>query len=246
MSKELIVKLAKLANNNPNENEANMAARKVCKLLEALNFENGWNTSRRAAPPPSPNPTPNPARPPEQSGRSAMDEFEEFIRRQQEYYAEKARQAQQQKGRNPYDTNHQYNKSYENARSKPYVKFTTLGGTIFTRWKKRWRCDAIGSAYWSEFDDRMGSQEWHSRIDGWEPVPDPSWGRDDSKKRGDEKRHLQCKKCGQFKDTLFNGLQELFICMDCQADFRTRQAEEQKKQADVDKNRKKYKPFWWD
>jgi len=34
MNTELIIKLAKLANNNPNDNEANSAARKVCKLLE--------------------------------------------------------------------------------------------------------------------------------------------------------------------------------------------------------------------
>jgi hypothetical protein len=33
MNIDLIIKLAKLANNNPNEHEANLAARKVCKLL---------------------------------------------------------------------------------------------------------------------------------------------------------------------------------------------------------------------
>lgn len=39
MNLDLITKLAKLANNNPNENEANLAARKVCKLLEEGNFK---------------------------------------------------------------------------------------------------------------------------------------------------------------------------------------------------------------
>lgn len=39
MNIKLIEKLAKLANNNPNENEANMAARKVCKLLAEGNFK---------------------------------------------------------------------------------------------------------------------------------------------------------------------------------------------------------------
>lgn len=38
MNLELIKKLTKLANNNPNDNEANLAARKVCKLLEEGNF----------------------------------------------------------------------------------------------------------------------------------------------------------------------------------------------------------------
>ena len=39
MNYKLIEKLAKLANNNPNEYEANMAARKVCKLLAEANFK---------------------------------------------------------------------------------------------------------------------------------------------------------------------------------------------------------------
>lgn len=39
MNKDLIIKLAKLANNNPNENEANAAARKVCVLLVEGHFK---------------------------------------------------------------------------------------------------------------------------------------------------------------------------------------------------------------
>jgi hypothetical protein len=44
--KDLIMKLVRLANNNPNDNEANLAARKVCKLLEENNFKliNGSST----------------------------------------------------------------------------------------------------------------------------------------------------------------------------------------------------------
>lgn len=39
MNIELIIKLTKLANNNPNENEANAAARKVCKLIAEANYQ---------------------------------------------------------------------------------------------------------------------------------------------------------------------------------------------------------------
>lgn len=39
MNIELIIKLAKLANNNPNDNEANAASRKVCRLIEEGNFQ---------------------------------------------------------------------------------------------------------------------------------------------------------------------------------------------------------------
>jgi len=52
MNHDLIIKLAKLANNNPNENEANLAARKVCKLLAEANFNFGTNTQYTPPPPP--------------------------------------------------------------------------------------------------------------------------------------------------------------------------------------------------
>ena len=39
MNFDQIYKLIKLANNNPNDNEANLAARKVCKLLADYKFE---------------------------------------------------------------------------------------------------------------------------------------------------------------------------------------------------------------
>lgn len=39
MNLDLLKKLTKLANHNPNENESNLAARKVCKMLE----ECDWN-----------------------------------------------------------------------------------------------------------------------------------------------------------------------------------------------------------
>jgi len=52
---KLIEKLAKLANNNPNDNEANSAARRVCKLLAEGNFKyqdgGTWNDVRRSTEP---------------------------------------------------------------------------------------------------------------------------------------------------------------------------------------------------
>ncbi len=39
MNIDLLKKLTRLANNNPNENEANMAARKVCIMLQEGNWE---------------------------------------------------------------------------------------------------------------------------------------------------------------------------------------------------------------
>src|ERR1700749_5093983 len=39
MSKDLLIKLVKLANNNPNEHEANLAARRAVKMIAENNFE---------------------------------------------------------------------------------------------------------------------------------------------------------------------------------------------------------------
>lgn len=46
MNLDLIKKLTRLANNNPNEHEANLAARKVCQMLEEGNWSlaNGHKT----------------------------------------------------------------------------------------------------------------------------------------------------------------------------------------------------------
>ena len=65
MNLDLIIKLVKLANNNPNEHEANLAARKVCKLIADGKFDFGtiervvdkpfqggtWNDVKRSSEP---------------------------------------------------------------------------------------------------------------------------------------------------------------------------------------------------
>ncbi|HWY35956.1 MAG TPA: hypothetical protein VNX68_15035 [Nitrosopumilaceae archaeon] len=50
MNLDLLKKLVRLANNNPNDNEANLAARKVCKLIEADNFNFNGNSSSNSIP----------------------------------------------------------------------------------------------------------------------------------------------------------------------------------------------------
>jgi hypothetical protein len=49
MKLELLKKLTRLANNNPNDNEANLAARKVCKMLEEGKFQLPTETVKTAA-----------------------------------------------------------------------------------------------------------------------------------------------------------------------------------------------------
>jgi hypothetical protein len=63
MNLDQLIKLAKLANNNPNEHEANAAAHKVCRIIEAGNYKftqqepagsagpRTWNDVRRSEEP---------------------------------------------------------------------------------------------------------------------------------------------------------------------------------------------------
>lgn len=51
MNLELIIKLVKLANNNPNDNEANLAARKVCKIIAEGNYQFNQSQSSNTAKP---------------------------------------------------------------------------------------------------------------------------------------------------------------------------------------------------
>lgn len=75
MNIDLLKKLVRLANNNPNEHEANAAARRACKLIEEGNFAlpttstttkptpaPGWEPIKKPPPPPK-RPEP-PRRPP--------------------------------------------------------------------------------------------------------------------------------------------------------------------------------------
>ena len=103
MSLDLIKKLVRLANNNPNDNEANLAARKACKMIAELEFyleqrvQNtaySGNYSRPGASPVTPPRTWNDVRrseepfwrskPPTEPGRSADDIFDWFFRVERE------------------------------------------------------------------------------------------------------------------------------------------------------------------
>lgn len=68
---DLIQKLIRLANNNPNENEANSAARRVCRMLENYKFSESITTQRSSQPASEQNP----------NGRNP---FEEIFRKARE------------------------------------------------------------------------------------------------------------------------------------------------------------------
>lgn len=110
MNFDLIKKLIKLANNNPNDNEANLAARKVCKLLADYAFGAATEAPRNRPTPPNAGPTRSN---PFTGNPFSADFIEEMLRQNREAAArERARDARRQE----YDAETYQRREYERAR----------------------------------------------------------------------------------------------------------------------------------
>ena len=103
MNLDLLIKLVKLANNNPNEHEANSAARRACKLIAEGNFKFTADIPKN-----------EPSIKPQTGGFSSNppsqnDWFEQFFRatQQQREYSEKFRQPDFSRYTNPYTSKQQ-------------------------------------------------------------------------------------------------------------------------------------------
>ncbi len=89
MNIDLLKKLTRLANNNPNDNEANLAARKVCKMLE----EGNWSLNNTPPPPPK-----APFRPTYEESifnemfRRAREDAERYRKQEEQYNRDQAEQ----------------------------------------------------------------------------------------------------------------------------------------------------------
>lgn len=95
MNYDLIIKLAKLANNNPNENEANSAARKVCKLLAEGNFNFTNNTTSPPKQPPFTNSN-RPYTPPQNFWDLFNRVNQERKQKEQQHYEQEQRRRQEE------------------------------------------------------------------------------------------------------------------------------------------------------
>lgn len=145
MNLDLLKKLVRLANNNPNDNEANLAARKVCKMIEEGKLFEG------------------------KDGRPLT-----------------------------------YNDIHRTA--EPEIKSRVYtSNDWFSKWYKEYERDV------KEYYER----ETKNRADDW---INGSWDytRKETKRKRENKRNLQCKTCLQTKETIFEGLPELFECNECQ------------------------------
>lgn len=146
MNLELLIKLVKLANNNPNDNEANSAARRVCKMIAEADYKfiNNNPTNFKS--------TSNPS--------TGFNPFEEIIRNMRNQ-------------RTPYN-------SYNSPTKQPFY-----------------------SGLWAN-----ESKERDYPINEYDPIT--------GKRKEKPKRNLMCNTCNKSFDTIFQGLESLFICNDCQ------------------------------
>jgi len=110
MDIEKLKKLIRLANNNPNEHEANLAARKACKALAEDDFKSlkatTWNDIKRTTEPTwkssyKSNPVNRPATPPPHTSPTGRDPFDS-------YYAYRTSPKQESYYRRTYDINDTY------------------------------------------------------------------------------------------------------------------------------------------
>jgi len=156
---ELLIKLVKLANNNPNDNEANSAARRVCKMIAEADYKfiNNNPTNFKS--------TPNPS--------TGFNPFEEIIRNMRNQ-------------RTPYNS---YN-PYENIWKNP---FTQPEPTKQPFYDGMWANESKERAY---------------PINEYDPIT--------GKRKEKPKRNLMCNTCNKSFNTIFQGLESLFICNDCQ------------------------------
>lgn len=127
---DLLTKLVKLANNNPNDNEANLAARKVCQLIEAAGFK--FSVTQVVTKPPVTTPQ-NPTPPPYKSADAA-----DFRRR---FYDEYKKQNPNVRYKSPYNYI-EYDDFSFFGRDQDYmnIKYETVRKTKQYKSKRNLKC----------------------------------------------------------------------------------------------------------
>lgn len=229
MNVDLIIKLARLANENPNENEANLAARKVCQLLKAANYKfNGaaptpppiykqpapktWNDVKRSTEPqwssnkpPTPDPDYNPF----------VDFMNEFWTRNDRPFADNYRGSYQPPRQEP-------PKPKEDAR--PIAEFNPV--------TREYKLPTGFTVSEIEFIARNMETQYRVKTKFYEPTKEQesfynrkAYSPFSQDKPRPEKRMRECIRCNIIKETVYVG--NLFICADCQwKEYKSKDAEQ--------------------
>lgn len=196
MNLDLLKKLLRLANNNPNDNEANLAARKVCRMLADAE-EKGelrWGSkSKTSAQPQS-----------QYQSRPYASPFESIIeqmRKMQEEEAKRRAEASDERRRK------EQQRQQSTGREARWSWFDEPPPNDFDPFKAPW-VNRDNPFTGSAFTGSPTGRRRHSQ--------DPE--------REKQKRPLACCRCGQEFQTMFVGPPQMFKCNTCHwAEYREEQ-----------------------
>ncbi len=248
MKLEILNKLIALANNNPNEHEANTAARRVCKAIIEDKFVISGGPVTNTTVPPKTSPKQQQSNP---YDAYRYDPFEDIFGGFggfggfRDRYTEEAKQAKQQKQEPPKQEKTQdqverevvrkreqtWKYEYYNPSTSSYYN-PMMQKEFSNTFQEHWKY-VFGVRHHSD-NARANSQRNYGVPPNEKPPssgPNPYSGAQEEfygfkgRKYGKESRRLRCKTCGFVKNTKFMGLESLFECNDCQWDFAKKQKE---------------------
>lgn len=217
---ERLKKLVRLANNNPNEHEANLAARKACKMIQDGNFE--FTNKVPTNPPPStpkqqstnPNPNPNVYRSPYDNYYSGYSIFEEFFRNMKD----NPRYKEYREGDwTPYEgaqSRHWATSDYEKT-STEELWLKSSDGQFYTNVRTG---EKLPAKEFAKYARKNGYKEYNPNYTGHQD-DEKYYRRRAERGFGNEVRRLKCKTCGNMFNTKFMGLPQMYECNECQWNF---------------------------
>lgn len=196
-------KLIRLANNNPNDNEANLAARKVCKMLENVRF----NFKKPGVPPNNSRPG---ATRPSPTGRTGFN-WDDVFRSPESFWRERDKEREREQKRAE-----EFNKERareERARQAREKEKTTQ--------EKAWEGGARGGGKTDRnkrnMDDMIndilnGKLHFEDFIINFSRVQESPFAEEYKQTKV---RNLKCTICKKIKATAFVGHESNFVCMEC-------------------------------
>lgn len=258
MKLDILKKLIALANNNPNDNEANFAARKACKALVEHKYIEQLTDIVKVPNNPPPRPTP-PKSPPNTGDynpfagsyyKTGYDPFEEFFGKKgkwkepppgyQKYEGDKDKGFDISSELRERKTSWQYESAIVNPITDSIKYWNPLTKKYYTiMFQDKWY-EETGQRHSSDTKEfRAGANYGQytkepkdkSYNKTGNPADEKYYKRKKDRGFGDDVRKLKCKTCGQVKNTRFVGLAEIFECNECQWEAYTKEKPKESKAA---------------
>lgn len=245
MNLDLLTKLVRLANNNPNENEANLAARKVCRMIEENKFQFGsngtktaankvggtWNDVKRSEEPQWSSKSPGPQT---EAQKKAYEDLLNFIKFGERYRQERKESydKETQGTWSGFKTAEEHNRDIQEKIRKEqerrekeikeryiYVDFDPQTAEYILPDGTRISEIKFNSVP-HNYKVRNRYEPSQKQKDFYAGFPHMEWdgsGWDEPKQKTETPiRPLECRKCHKMVDTGFVGPPQMFICTPCQ------------------------------